>query len=66
MVTGHATFTVGGQTFDAPAGTFVYVPDPTTKRGAVARDAGTALLAVGGEPGRAFTPSAWDQESLPR
>lgn len=65
VVSGCATFKVGGEEFDAPAGTFVYVPDPTTVRGAVARDAGTVLLAVGGEPGQVFTPSEWDREPLP-
>ena len=28
VVTGSARFTVDGEEFDAPAGTFVYVPDP--------------------------------------
>lgn len=65
VVSGCATFRVGGEEFDAPAGTFVYVPDPTTVRGAVAREAGTALLAVGGEPGAVFAPSEWDREPLP-
>jgi hypothetical protein len=65
VVTGSAAFTVDGEMFDAPAGTFVYVPDPRAVRGAVAREAGTALLAIGGEPGAAFSPSAWDQEPLP-
>jgi mannose-6-phosphate isomerase-like protein (cupin superfamily) len=65
VVMGHATFTVGGEQVEAPAGTFVYVPDPSTKRGAVARDAGTTLLAIGGEPGCVFRPSEWDLEPLP-
>lgn len=65
VVTGSATFKVGDDVFDAEAGTFVYVPDPTVVRGAVAREAGTALFAVGGEPGRAYAPSEWDQEPLP-
>lgn len=65
VVSGHATFTVDGEEFDAPAGTFVYVPDPDTRRGAVAREAGTVLLAVGAEPGAVFRPSSWDTEPLP-
>jgi hypothetical protein len=64
VVTGHASFTVGGQQLDAPAGTFVYVEDPTVTRGAVAAEPGTTLLAVGGEPGAVFTPSEWDKEPL--
>jgi len=54
-----------GEEFDAPAGTFVYVADPKSRRGAVATAPGTALLAVGGEPGCAYTPSEWDQDPLP-
>jgi hypothetical protein len=65
VVAGHATFTVDGEEVDAPAGTFVYVPDPDTMRGAVAREAGTALLAVGAEPGAVYAPSEWDTEAQP-
>lgn len=65
VITGHATFTVDGEEVDAPAGTFVYVPDPDTMRGAVAREAGTTLLAVGAEPGAVYAPSEWDTEALP-
>lgn len=65
VVSGSATFTVGGEVFDAAAGTFVYVPDPTVVRGAVAREPGTALFAVGGEPGSIYAPSEWDREPLP-
>ena len=65
VVTGAARFKVEGEEFDAPAGTFVYVPDPKSKRGAVALEPGTALFALGGEPGAAYAPSEWDQEPLP-
>lgn len=65
IVSGHATFRVAGEEIDAPAGTFLYVPDPATVRGAVAREAGTAMLIVGAEPGAMFTPSGWDTEPLP-
>jgi hypothetical protein len=57
---GHATFLVDGDEVDAPSGTFVHVPDPESKRGARAVKAGTTVLAVGAEPGVAFTPSAWE------
>src|SRR5918996_377569 len=59
---GRATFTVAGETFDAPAGTLVYVRDPAVVRGAKAVEPGTTLLAVGGEPGRAFEPSPWERK----
>jgi hypothetical protein len=65
IVSGHATYRVDGEEIDAPAGTFLYVPDPATMRGAVAREAGTVMLVVGGEPGVVFTPSDWDTEPLP-
>jgi quercetin dioxygenase-like cupin family protein len=59
---GHATFTVGGETADAPEGTFVHVPDPATPRSARAVAPGTVVLAVGGEPGAAFVVSAWEMK----
>ena len=65
IVSGHATYRVDGKEIDAPAGTFLYVPDPATVRGAVAREAGTTMLVVGAEPGAVFTPSEWDTEPLP-
>jgi hypothetical protein len=61
--TGRARFTVGGEEIDAPAGTFVYVPDPTVLRGAVAEAPGTTVLAVGAEPGAAFEVSPWERKS---
>jgi mannose-6-phosphate isomerase-like protein (cupin superfamily) len=66
VVSGHAEFTVDDEKVDAPAGTFVYVPDPATQRGAVALEAGTVLLAIGAEPGTVFSPSDWDTEPLPQ
>jgi len=65
IVSGHATYRVNGEQIDAPAGTFLYVPDPAVVRGAVAREAGTTMLIIGAEPGCVFTPSDWDTEPLP-
>ena len=65
ITAGHATYRVAGDEIDAPAGTFLYVPDPATVRGAVAREAGTVMLVVGAAPGVAFAPSEWDTEPLP-
>jgi tetratricopeptide (TPR) repeat protein len=48
VVTGHAEFTVAGETVDAPAGTMVFVPDLDARRGAVATADGTTVLVVGG------------------
>jgi quercetin dioxygenase-like cupin family protein len=55
---GHATFTIDGQSYDAPAGTYVFVPDPASQRHAVAAEAGTTVLSFGGPP--SFAPSAWE------
>ena len=47
---GAARFTLDGETFDAPAGTLVSVPDPQVHRHGVALEPGTEVLAFGGEP----------------
>jgi tetratricopeptide (TPR) repeat protein len=60
---GHAAFTVNGDEIDAPTGTFVFVRDPAAKRKAVAHEAGTTVLIVGGTPGEAFTPSVWEKQA---
>jgi mannose-6-phosphate isomerase-like protein (cupin superfamily) len=59
VVAGRATFTLAGETVDAPAGTIVVVRDPKTKRHAVAEEPGTTVLAIGGRPG-AHEPSEWE------
>lgn len=60
VVSGRARFTVGGESFDAPAGTMVFLRDPNVSRVAVAEEEGTTVLAVGGKPGEPFRPSAWE------
>jgi hypothetical protein len=55
---GRATFTIDGESFDAPAGTYVFLPDPSAHRHAVAEEPGTTVLSFGGPP--TFTPSAWE------
>jgi tetratricopeptide (TPR) repeat protein len=60
VVAGHATFTVAGEEVDAPAGTLVFVRDPAARRAAVADEAGTTLLCVGGRPGQPFRVSTWE------
>jgi tetratricopeptide (TPR) repeat protein len=63
VVKGRATFTVDGETIDAPAGTVVFVRDPAAKRKAVADEDGTTVLSVGGTPGEVFTPSQWERSA---
>jgi mannose-6-phosphate isomerase-like protein (cupin superfamily) len=57
--TGHAVFTVDGEEVDAPAGTMVYLDDVKQKRHAVAKEARTTVIAIGGVPGK-HEPSAWE------
>lgn len=60
VLRGRARFTLGTDEIDAPAGTLVFISDPDLKRVAIAEDEETTVLAVGGKPGEAFTPSAWE------
>ena len=59
VIAGHAVFTVDGEEVDAPAGTLVFLDDPAQKRSAIAREAGTTVLAIGGVPGQ-HSVSAWE------
>jgi tetratricopeptide (TPR) repeat protein len=59
VLRGRATFTLGDDEVDAPEGTIVYV-QPNTKRGAIAAEDSTAVLAVGAKPGVVFEPSLWE------
>jgi hypothetical protein len=65
IVSGHATYRVGDEEIDAPAGTFLYCPDPAVVRGCVAKEPGTVMFVVGAEVGAAFQPSDWDTVPLP-
>jgi tetratricopeptide (TPR) repeat protein len=60
VVSGRATFTCGGEQFDAPAGTCVFLEDPAEKREAVAEEPGTTVLAIGGRVGEAYEVSPWE------
>lgn len=59
VLAGRATFTVDGEEVDAPTGTLVFVR-PGTKRGAVAQEPGTTVLAIGGRRGAAYSPPPWE------
>lgn len=62
---GEATFVIDGERFDAPAVTVVAVPDPTVRRVATAKVAGTTILAIGGERRSAFETS-WQKHHFER
>jgi quercetin dioxygenase-like cupin family protein len=59
VAAGHATFTLGDEEVDAPAGTFVFAA-PGTKRGAHATEPGTTILALGAKPGVPHEVSKWE------
>jgi quercetin dioxygenase-like cupin family protein len=60
VLRGRATFTLGDDELDAGPGTLVFVR-PGTRRGAVAAEDGTFVLAVGAKPGVVFEPSLWEE-----
>jgi quercetin dioxygenase-like cupin family protein len=62
---GNASFTIEGEEIAAPAGTFVYVPDPDAMRSAVASEDDTTVLCFGGTPGQAFGVSEWERKYDP-
>jgi hypothetical protein len=55
---GRARFVLDGEEIDAPAGTYVFIRDPSVHRHAVAQEPGTTVLSFGGPA--TFTPSAWE------
>jgi tetratricopeptide (TPR) repeat protein len=59
VVNGRARFELDGESVDAPAGTLVFLPEPTAERYAVAEEPGTTVLAIGGKPGL-HEISAWE------
>ena len=59
VASGRARFEIGGETVDAPTGTFVSVK-PAAKRTAFAEEPGTTLVAVGGVPGKAYESRGWE------
>ncbi|MGH3112348.1 MAG: TPR end-of-group domain-containing protein [Gaiellaceae bacterium] len=67
VLRGHARFTVAGEEVDAPAGTLVFVGDPSVRRGAEAVEPNTTVLVVGAAVEEVFKPSPWDAwlEALP-
>ena len=59
VLEGHATFEVGDEKVDAPAGTLVFV-SPDARRTAFAREAGTTVLVIGGVPGEPYEADGWE------
>ncbi len=59
VLRGRATFTLGDDEVDAGPGTLVFLR-PGTRRGAIAAEDNTFILAVGAKPGVVFEPSLWE------
>jgi len=60
VLSGRATFTVGEEEIDAPAGTIVFIRNWKLKRVARSEEEGTTVLAVGGWPDKPFERSSWE------
>jgi mannose-6-phosphate isomerase-like protein (cupin superfamily) len=60
VLSGRATFTVGSDEIEAPAGTLIYITEPATERVGFANEEGTVVLSVGAVRGTAYEPSGWD------
>jgi hypothetical protein len=65
VLSGSATFTIGEDDVDAPAGMLVYISDPSVERVAFAKSDGTVVLSLGaGAEGGGFAHSGWDSNYL--
>jgi hypothetical protein len=63
VLSGRATFTLGEEEVDAPAGMFVCIEDPGVERIAVAQEPNTVVLSLGSKPGGAYE-GGWDTHYL--
>jgi uncharacterized cupin superfamily protein len=64
VAAGSAKFTIDGEEFDAPAGTFVYIDDPSAKRAAQANEDDTVVVAMGSSHGKPYEVLGWDTKYL--
>jgi len=60
VLSGCARFEIEGEAVDAPQGTFVFVSDPAALREAVALEADTSVLAIGGTVGEPYAVGPWE------
>jgi mannose-6-phosphate isomerase-like protein (cupin superfamily) len=63
VVKGRASFTVGDETAELPAGTLVHVPSGVHRAATSAED-GTIVLAIGGTRGQPFRIFGWDDHAV--
>ena len=59
VLRGYAVFELDGNRVEAPAGTLVFAP-ARTKRTAIAREAGTTIIAIEGTPEKAYQARGWE------
>src|SRR5205823_4194708 len=59
VLRGRAVFELDGERVVAPAGTFVFAR-PGVKRTAFAEEPATTIVALGGTPGKVYTPTGWE------
>jgi hypothetical protein len=64
VLSGLARFTIDGGEHDAGPGTFVFVPDPESRRSAIALEDGTSAIAIGGRVGEPYEVSVWESSAL--
>ena len=60
VIRGRAEFTVDGKVVEANCGSAVFVPQPDTRRSAVALEDGTVVLAVGGWRDQPYHSLPWE------
>lgn len=60
VLRGRARFTLNGAEHELGPGQLVFIRDTSVRRGAVALDGDTVVLALGARPGEAYEPSAWE------
>lgn len=60
VLRGRARFTIDGTDHELGPGQLVFLREPSLRRGAVALDEDTVVLALGGKPGAAHEVSAWE------
>jgi uncharacterized cupin superfamily protein len=64
VASGAARFTIDGEEFDAPAGTFIYIDRPEAKRAAQATADDTVVVAMGSPRGKPYEIIGWDTQAL--
>ena len=60
VLRGRARFTVDGSDHELGPGQLVFLREPSLRRGAIALDSDTVVLALGGKPGEPHVVSAWE------